>query len=247
MRLTDRTAVVTGGGSGIGAAIALAFAAEGCRVMTGGRSFEKLAAVAAQHAKCRPDLPPLIIESLDVARHDDVERFFQRAERELSRIDILVNSAGINIPRRGLADLSIDDWNSVMDVNVTGTFHCIQEVLPGMRKRGDGLILNISSIAGLRASLLGGAAYTASKFAMSGFGLLVGLEEKSHGIRVTNIYPGEVETPILDQRPVPVTAEHRARILQPDDVAAAALMVACLPPRAHVPELTIKPTSQAFA
>lgn len=246
MKLSQRTAVITGGGSGIGAAIALAFAAEGCRVMIGGRSPEKLQAIAAGHAAMQPGRPPILTESLDVARLEDVDKFFARAERELGPVDILVNSAGINIPKRALADLSPEDWRQVMDVNATGAYYCARAVLPGMRERRDGLIINISSIAGLRGSLLGGAAYTASKFAMSGFGMVAGVEEKDHGIRVTNIYPGEVETPILDQRPVPVTAEHRARILQPEDVAAAALMIACLPARAHVPELTIKPTSQAF-
>ena len=82
---------------------------------------------------------------------------------------------------------------------------------------------------------------------MAGLGTAVSLEEAKNGIRVTNIYPGEVDTPILDERPTPVTAEHRARILQPEDIAAAVLMVAELPPRAHVPELVIKPTLQEFA
>jgi NADP-dependent 3-hydroxy acid dehydrogenase YdfG len=107
-------------------------------------------------------------------------------------------------------------------------------------------MINISSVAGKRANPLGGVAYNASKFAMTALGLTVAQEEKDHGIRVTNIYPGEVDTPILEQRPQPVTAEHRARILQPEDVAAAALMVAQLPPRAHVAELTIKPTAQGY-
>jgi NADP-dependent 3-hydroxy acid dehydrogenase YdfG len=107
--------------------------------------------------------------------------------------------------------------------------------------------VNICSIAGKRASVLGGVAYSASKFAMTALGGTVALEEGRHGIRVTTIFPGEVETPILDRRPVPVSAEHRARILQPADVADAVLMIACLPPRAHVPELIIKPTSQDYA
>ena len=116
-----------------------------------------------------------------------------------------------------------------------------------MRERHDGLIVNISSIAGERLSLLGGIGYTASKFAMTALGVTAAREEAENGIRVTNVYPGEVETPILDHRPVPVSAEHRARILQPEDVAAAVVMVACLPQRAHIPELIIKPTSQDYA
>lgn len=243
MRLANRTAVVTGGGSGIGAAIAYAFAAEGAQVLIAGRGEARLREAAAKSSGPHPIRTCVA----DVGSRTDIERLFERANHELGRVDILVNSAGINVPRRALAELSPEDWQKIIDVNATGTFLCVRAVLPQMRERRDGVIINISSVAGIRASILGGAAYTASKFAASGFGLLAGLEEKDHGIRVTNIYPGEVETPILDQRPVPVTAEHRARILQPEDVAAAALMVATLPPRAHVPELTIKPTTQAFA
>jgi NADP-dependent 3-hydroxy acid dehydrogenase YdfG len=115
-----------------------------------------------------------------------------------------------------------------------------------MRQRGDGLIINISSVAGKRASPLGGAAYAASKFGMSALGLCLAAEEKDSGIRVSNIYPGEVDTPILVERPTPVTEEHRRRILQAEDVAAAVLFVATLPPRVSVPELVIKPTTQLY-
>jgi NADP-dependent 3-hydroxy acid dehydrogenase YdfG len=146
-----------------------------------------------------------------------------------------------------MSELHPDDWEKMLRINCTGSFYCIRAVLPEMRKRKDGLIVNISSIAGIRSSLLGGVGYTASKFGVTGLGATVGREEAENNIRVTNIFPGEVETPILDNRPVRVTAEHRARILQPEDVAAAVLMVACLPPRANVCDLTIKPTSQDHA
>ena len=115
-----------------------------------------------------------------------------------------------------------------------------------MRKQGGGTIVNISSVAGKRAIPLGGVAYNASKFAMTALGTTVGEEEKEHGIRVTNIYPGEVETPILDARPVPVSVEHRAKILQPEDVASAVLLACTLPARARIPELVIVPTTQSF-
>ena len=134
----------------------------------------------------------------------------------------------------------------MLDINVSGAFHCSQVVLPQMRGRRDGIIINISSIAGLRSAPLGGVGYNASKFAMTALGIACGDEERVNGIRVTNIYPGEVETPILEHRPTPVTDEHRARILQPEDVAAAVLMVVQLPARARVSELTIIPTSQSF-
>ena len=115
-----------------------------------------------------------------------------------------------------------------------------------MRARGDGLIVNVSSTAGKRAHPISGAAYSAAKFGLSALGTAVGFEEKDNGVRVTTIFPGEVDTPILDFRPVPVTAEQRARILQAEDVAAAVLFVCSLPPRANVPELIIKPTTQPY-
>ena len=113
--------------------------------------------------------------------------------------------------------------------------------LPAIRRR------TVSSVSGIRASKLGGVAYSASKFAMAALGTAVALEEGVNGIRVTNVFPGEVDTPILESRPVKVSDEHRARILQPEDVAAAVLMIACLPPRAHIAELIIKPTTQDFS
>jgi NADP-dependent 3-hydroxy acid dehydrogenase YdfG len=239
--LDGRTALVTGGGSGIGAAIASTLAAAGCHVVITGRRMERLQAVADADSTGR--ITPVVA---DVADRDSVSALFEQVGAVLSRVDILVNSAGINVPNRAMADLTPEDWDRVMAINATGTFNCIRGVLPQMRERHDGVIINITSVAGMRTGLLGGVAYNASKFAASALGRTVGEEERDNGIRVTTIYPGEVETPILDDRPVPVSAEHRARILQPEDIAAAALMVACLPPRARVPELVITPTTQSF-
>ena len=133
-----------------------------------------------------------------------------------------------------------------MQANLDGAFYCIHAVLPAMLQRRDGVIINISSVAGKRASPLGGAAYAASKFGMSALGLCLAAEEKDSGIRVCNIYPGEVDTPILEHRPQPLNEEQRQKILQPEDVAAAVLFVATLPPRVSIPELVIKPTSQFY-
>jgi NADP-dependent 3-hydroxy acid dehydrogenase YdfG len=242
MTLTNKTALVTGGGTGIGAAIALAFARAGCRTAISGRREDKLRQAAGQFS----GEPKLIYKVADVAQRESVTELFAWAAKQLGRIDILVNAAGVNIVKRSMAELDPKDWDLLMQVNATGAYNCLREVLPQMRSRRDGLIINISSIAGKRTGPLGGVAYNASKFAMTALGMSVGAEERENGIRVTNIYPGEVDTPILEHRPVPVTAEHRARILQAEDVAAAVLMVAELPPRAHVPELIIKPTSQLY-
>ncbi len=241
MQLAGKTALITGGGSGIGAAIAHAFVEHGCRVAVSGRREERLRQVvdgASDQSRC-------LAFAADVADRDSVARLFEWAAAELGPIDILVNSAGINIPKRSMSEMVPSDWDKVLQVNATGAYNTMAVVLPQMRERRDGVIINISSVAGLRAGKLGGVAYNASKFAMSALGTTVGEEEKDNGIRVTTVYPGEVETPILDDRPVPVSAEHRAKILQPEDIADAVLMVACLPPRARVPDLVVIPTTQS--
>ncbi|WP_145179165.1 SDR family oxidoreductase [Gimesia aquarii] len=238
--LENKNIVVSGGGTGIGAACALSLAKAGANVMIGGRRLEPLEKTAAEaegKIKCHV---------LDVADRESVSMFFAAVNQQLGQIDILVNCAGINCRDRSMEVVSPEDWDRLMNVNATGAFNCMQAVLPQMRERQDGLIINICSVSGIRAGLLGGVAYNASKFAMTALGTTVAQEEKDRGVRISTIYPGEVETPILDDRPVPVSKEHRAKILQPEDVAAAVMMICHLPPRAHVPDLTIKPTTAAF-
>jgi NAD(P)-dependent dehydrogenase (short-subunit alcohol dehydrogenase family) len=242
-KLTGKTALVVGGGPGIGQAVAYLLAAEGCRVAIAGRREDVLRTAAAQWS----GEPKILVHAVDVADLESVKSLVTWAERELGGVNTLVNCAGINIRNRSMAALSPQDWEMVLKINATGAFYLMHELLPHMRSRRDGLIVNVSSIAGKRASVLGGVAYSAAKFALTALGTTSGLEENAHGIRISNVYPGEVNTPILDQRPVPVSEEHRRRILQPSDVAEAILMIACLPPNAHVPELVIKPTHQAYA
>jgi NAD(P)-dependent dehydrogenase (short-subunit alcohol dehydrogenase family) len=157
-----------------------------------------------------------------------------------------VNNAGVNTNPRSVAEVDPADWDRTVASNLTGTFNFVRAVLPGMRERRDGLIINISSIAGLRASKLAGAAYSASKHGMVSLTHSINEEEKDYGIRACVICPGEVNTPIIDLRPEPVSPERRAEMLQPEDVSAAALFVASLPPRACVPELIIKPATQIY-
>jgi NAD(P)-dependent dehydrogenase (short-subunit alcohol dehydrogenase family) len=243
MDLKDKTALVTGGGSGIGLGIARALAREGCRVAITGRNARKLEEAAARF----DGRPAILARACDVADRADVERLFAWLHEQFGPLDILVTSAGINVPKRRMADLVPADWDRVLAINATGTYNCMYAALPGMRKRRAGLIVNISSIAGKRALRLAGPAYVASKFAATGLGTAVGLEERANGIRVTNIYPGEVNTPILAQRPEPVPPEKLAQMVMPEDIAACVVTIAKLPDRVLVPELVITPLYQEYA
>jgi NADP-dependent 3-hydroxy acid dehydrogenase YdfG len=240
--LTNKVALVTGGGSGIGLAVARAFLEHGASVAITGRQESRLrqAAESLQAGK------NLFFHAADLAQVEQVKGLARRVEEQFGPVDILVNNAGLNVRRRTFRELSPEDWQLLMRSNLDSAYYCIHAVLPKMLERRDGVIINISSIAGKRASPLGGVAYAASKFGMSALGLCLAAEEKDSGIRVCNIYPGEVDTPILEHRPQPLTAEQRQKILQPEDVAAAVLFVATLPPRANIPELIIKPTSQFY-
>ncbi|WP_168565611.1 SDR family oxidoreductase [Crateriforma spongiae] len=240
--LKDRIVAVTGGGTGIGEGIATALAAAGCRVTIGGRRLEKLQSAAQSMTGPHP----VRCHTIDVADAASIEAFFDDVTQNVGDVDILVNSAGINIQNRTMAEMAPEDWERVLQINATGAYRCMHRVLPAMRKRRDGLIVNISSVAGKRAISLGGVVYCASKFAMTALGTAVSNEVREEGVRITNVYPGEVNTPILENRPVKVSDEHKASILQPEDIASVVLSICALPPRANVPEIVIKPTRQEW-
>ncbi len=237
----DKVAWVTGGGSGIGASTAKALAQDGWQVVICGRDLPKLEKLIAQIGS-----PNISAMRLDVADRSAVIATHKAIVDRIGPVQLLVNAAGVNVPKRSMADMLPEEWDQLLQINATGAFNCIAQVIPGMRRVGDGLVVNIGSTAGLRASPLGGIAYNASKFAMTAMGIGIAEEERVNGIRVTNIHPGEVDTPIMKNRPKPVSDEHRASMLQPEDVAAAVIFVSKLPPRAHVWELVIKPTAQSF-
>ena len=236
------TANGAGGGSGIGLGIARALAAEGCRVAICGRNRERL----EQAAAAWQGEPGILTRACDVADRQSVRAMFDWIAGQLGGLDILVNSAGVNVARRTFDQLDPANWDKMLGTNASGAFNCLHFALPGMRRQGGGLVVNISSIAGKRASKLAGTGYCASKFAMTALGAAVGLEESEHGIHVTNIYPGEVNTPILAERPVPVPPEKRAKMLLPEDIAAMVVALAKLHPRARVHELVMTPLYQEY-
>jgi NADP-dependent 3-hydroxy acid dehydrogenase YdfG len=240
---TLKTALVTGAGSGIGRGIASSLDGLGLRLALIGRESQKLEQTRSELQAGRDSALTL---SCDVSDRASVKAMVGRVLESFGSIDVLICNAGTNVRNRSLESLSPEDWDRMIDTNLTGAFNLVHHVLPSMRRRQGGLIVQICSISGIRASTLGGAGYSASKFGQSALGICLGREEGKNGIRSTVIYPGEVNTPILDARPVPVGAERRATILQPEDIAAAVSFLVQLHPRARVPELVITPTVDDF-
>jgi len=240
--LRGKVAWITGGGSGIGLAGGIELAKAGAHVVISGRSAETLKK-AEKEIKAAGSGEAI---SLDVAEQAEVARAAAQIVKRLGRIDILVNSAGINVPKRNFRNVSVDGWDQIVAINLSGTFYCCQAVLPGMRERKDGLIINVSSWFGRYWNSLGGPGYNATKHAVVSLTETLNVEEAANGIRATCILPGEVATPILEKRPVPPPPEERARMLQAGDLGRAILFVATLPARACVNELVISPTWNRF-
>ena len=234
--LNGKLVWVTGAGTGIGAAGAKRLTEAGCRVLLSGRRRDPLDAVAAEIGDAATVLP------VDVADRDAVLALGEQIAQEHGTVDILVNNAGINVPKRHWPDVSHDDWDSVIQIDVNGVYYCTQAVLPAMRERGEGLIINISSWAGARVSFLTGPAYTAAKHAVNAMTENLNMEEGINGIRATAICPGEVSTDIMDKRPVPVPADERARMVQPQDMGETIHYVAAMPAHVCVNQLIISPT-----
>ena len=237
----DKVVAVTGAGTGIGEAVARGFVKAGARVAFVGRRREKLIGAAL-------DLDPkrIMLCSCDIADRNAVDALGAEIVVEWGGVDILVNNAGPTTNPRSVGEVTPEDWDRTIAVNLTGVYNMVRVVLPGMRAQKDGVVITVSSIAGLRASKLAGAAYSASKHGAVALTHSINEEEVDNGIRACAICPGEVETPILEKRPEPVSAERRAKMLQSEDLAQAALFVASLPPRACVPVLVIKPTTQLY-
>ena len=237
----DKVVVVTGAGTGIGEAVAPEFVDAGARVVFVGRRTEKLVVAAAGL-----DAERVMLRSCDVADREAVDALAAEVAAEWGTVDILVNNAGTNSNPRAVGEVDPQDWDRTIAINLTGVYNMVRAVLPGMRAQRDGVVITVSSIAGLRASKLAGAAYSASKHGAVALTHSLNEEEVENGIRACAICPGEVETPLLEKRPEPVGAERRAAMLQPEELARTVLFVASLPPRACVPVLVIKPTAQIF-
>lgn len=239
--VTDKIVIVTGAGTGIGEQVARDLVEAGAKVALIGRRIEKLQVAS----RGLPD-DRIMLCSCDVSDREAVNTTVAKIIDAWGTVDILINNAGINTKKRTTAEIDPNDWDRVININLTGTFNMVRAVLFTMREQGDGIIINISSMAGVRAEQMAGVAYSASKHGMISFTHNIGQEEWEYGIRATAICPGEVNTPLLDDRPVVVPQERRDRMIQPKDISEAVLFVVRLSKFTSVPELLIKPTYQKF-
>src|ERR1041385_4197345 len=235
----NRTAVITGAGSGVGRATAVALAKQNWRVALLGRTQSALDETAKLTGLSSGDL---FVYVCDIGRVEQVQAMAREVFKKFTTVDLLVNAAGTNVPKRSLAVLSLEDYHAMIDTNLHGSYYCVQAFLPQMRERKSGTIVNIVSEAGKTASPKSGPAYCMSKFGQAGLTQSINAEERGNGIRACSIFPGDIDTPLLDRRPAPPNAAARARMLRPEDVAACALLAISLPPRAVVEEILLRPS-----
>jgi NADP-dependent 3-hydroxy acid dehydrogenase YdfG len=238
-RLDGQVAIVTGAGSGIGRATALLLAAEGATVVVAGRRQAPLDALVAEIARKggRADA-----RTADLGHTDQAVALARFALERHGRVDVLVNNAGSSSRVRNVRWVGREEWERVFAVNMTGVYALTQAVLPDMIARGGGTIVTVSSAAAFRPGLLGGAPYGAAKAAVRNLMGHIHAVLRDKGIRATTILPAEVDTPILDNRPLVPDARARATMMQPEDVAAAILLCVTLPPRTVVEEIVLSPT-----
>ncbi|MBD2090566.1 SDR family oxidoreductase [Microcoleus sp. FACHB-1515] len=229
--------LITGAGSGIGHATAIAFAQAGFHLVLVGRSIAKLEAVAAKAQSFGVTAQAV---SIDLAEVETVKAKLQAID---APIDVLINNAGMGYTNT-LLDTSLEDWQQVMTLNLTSVFQCIQAFLPQMRDRKRGTIVNIASIAAANA-FPGWGAYSVSKAALVALSKTLAVEERSHGIRVVSISPGSVNTPIWDTDTVQADFD-RAQMLTPEMVAQTILHTVLLPAQAVIEDLTIAPSAGAL-
>ena len=239
--LEGKVAWITGGGSGIGLAGATELARAGCRVVISGRDASKLK--SAVESAIAQGVPRGMISAapLDVSDKDAVDASARTITAELGGVDILVNSAGVNFPKRYWKETDASTFDRVFAINLNGAAYCTLAVAGGMRARGQGTVINVASFAGWHLSYLTGPAYTASKAAMIALTHSFNIEEGVNGLRATALCPGEAATPILKLRPVEPSEADKARMLQEIDLGRTIRFIAEMPPHVCINELVITP------
>ncbi|HTW29324.1 MAG TPA: SDR family oxidoreductase [Acetobacteraceae bacterium] len=241
--LAGKVVWVTGAGSGIGRAIAIAFAREGAQVALTGRGHAPLEETASMVQEAGGTV---MIAPADLAVAEDITGAHATIAGGLGDPDILVNNAGTNTSRRHWHELDTEAVARVIDVNLKAIALCTLAVLPAMRRRGGGTVIHVSSLAGVSYNPVSGPIYIAAKTAVRALSNTINAEHGIHGIRSVCINPGETATAILNTRANPPSAEERAIMVQPEDIAAAAIFATLLPTRTCIAEMTIVPTDNSF-
>ena len=238
-RLDGKVAWITGAGSGIGEAGALALAGAGACVVLTGRRRDALESVAR---RIEGQGGSALVEAGDVTDAERVNAIVATIREKLNRLDIVVNNAGVNLKERHWVDLTPGRIDTILESNLSSAFYVAAAALTVMRQQRDGILIHTASWAGRFVSHLTGPGYLAAKHAMVAASHSLNMEECMNGIRSTVICPGEVATPILANRPVPVSEEDRARMLQAEDLGDLILYVATRPKHVCLNEILISPT-----
>jgi NAD(P)-dependent dehydrogenase (short-subunit alcohol dehydrogenase family) len=234
----SKHAVVTGAGSGVGQVTALQLAELGWRVALIGRRAEALAETVALAG---PRVGQFLVCPGDIGQAATVAALAETILAAFGDVELLVNAAGTNAPQRALEVLTLEDYHGMMNANLNGAYYCVQAFLPGMRQRGSGTIVNVVSDAGKQASPKAGPAYVMSKFGLAGLTQAINAEERAQGVRAIAIFPGDIDTPLLNKRPVVPDATARERMMKPEDIADCVVFCATLPARVVVEEMLVRP------
>lgn len=239
--LEGKVALVTGAGTGIGRATALMLAAEGARIAIAGRRKEPLEQVVGEIERAKG---MAVAKTCDLTKPAQARELGAWVLKTFGGVDIVINNAGQSSYVRSIRWIGQDEWDSVLGVNTTGVYALTQTLLPAMLERGAGTVITVASMAALRPGGFSGAAYGVAKAGARAMMQALHTELRNKGIRATTILPAEVDTPILDKRPLPPDAQARSTMMQPEDVARAILTCCLMPQRTVIEEIIMSPTFQ---
>ena len=237
--LEDKVAIITGAGTGIGREAALMFADAGAHLVLAARRLEPLQEVEALVKERGVDVA---VRSVDLEDGDAAAELGAWSLERFGRVNILVNNAGHSSKVRSMRFVGPEEWRSVFNVNVEGVYRLTQSVLADMINRGEGTVVTVSSMAALNPGLMGGAPYSAAKAASLNMIRGMNTELAQLGVRACAIMPGEVDTPILENRPRPPDADDRSTMMAAEDIAQAIFLCAAMPQRTIVEQVVMIPT-----